>query len=146
MKNEIAKKINAYLANIAVSYVKAHNLHWNVVGGAFKPTHEYLESMYDGFGEELDAVAEILKMHDQMPLASMKDYLAVATVKELDSKEVSIPEALKIALDDVLLLKSQAEDIRKAADSEDLYDVVAHMEDSLSGYNKTIWFVRSMLK
>ncbi len=146
MKNELSAALNQYLSNVAVGYVKFHNLHWNVVGSSFKQVHEYLETLYDGFADILDSVAELLKMHDVQPLASMKDYLAAATIQELDSDERPIREVLDIARDDLLALKAQAESIRSAADADDAYDVVAAMEDQLSNYNKTLWFLQAMGK
>ena len=146
MKNELSAALNQYLSNVAVGYVKFHNLHWNVVGSSFKQVHEYLETLYDGFADILDSVAELLKMHDVQPLASMKDYLAAATIQELDSDERPIREVLDIARGDLLALKAQAESIRSAADADDAYDVVAAMEDQLSNYNKTLWFLQAMGK
>ncbi len=146
MKTELSAALNQYLANVAVEYVKLHNLHWNVVGSSFKQAHEYLETLYDGFADVLDSVAELLKMHDIQPLASMKDYLAAATIQELGSVELSTSEALGIARGDLLVLKAQAESIRSAADADDVYDVVAAMEEQLSDYNKTLWFLQAMGK
>ena len=143
MKTELSAALNQYLANVAVEYVKLHNLHWNVVGSSFKQAHEYLETLYDGFADVLDSV---LKMHDIQPLASMKDYLAAATIQELGSVELSTSEALGIARGDLLVLKAQAESIRSAADADDVYDVVAAMEEQLSDYNKTLWFLQAMGK
>ena len=146
MKTELSTALNQYLANVAVEYVKLHNLHWNVVGSSFKQVHEYLETLYDGFADVLDGVAELLKMYDIHPLASMKDYLAAATIQELGSVELSTSEALSIARGDLLVLKAQAESIRSAADADDVYDVVAAMEEQLSDYNKTLWFLQAMGK
>ena len=146
MKTELSTALNQYLANVAVEYVKLHNLHWNVVGPSFKQVHEYLEALYDGLADVLDTVAELLKMHDVQPLASMKDYLAAATIQELDSAELSTSEALGIARGDLLALKAQAESIRSDANANDVYDVVAAMEDQLSDYNKTLWFLQAMGK
>ena len=146
MKTELSNALNQYLANVAVEYVKFHNLHWNVVGPSFKHVHEYLETLYDGLADILDTVAELLKMHDVQPLASMKDYLAAATILELDSAELSTSEALGIARGDLLVLKAQAESIQSAANADDVYDVVAAMEDQLSDYNKTLWFLQAMGK
>ena len=146
MNKQLVEKINGYLANDGVGYIKLHNLHWNVVGPEFKAVHEYLEGLYDGFAEVLDAVAELLKMNDEMPLASLKDYLAVASIKELEAKDYGVKEVLEIVLADLKEMKAEAEDIRKLADEEDAYDVVAMMEGDLEKYNKNIWFVKSMLK
>lgn len=146
MKKELVNQTNGYLANIAVSYVKLHNLHWNVVGCQFKAVHEYLETLYDAFADSLDAVAELLKMNGEMPLASMKDYLAAATIKELGSEDVSIKDALAMLLDDLRTLKAQAAAIRAMANEDDNFDIANKMEDELANYSKVIWFVDSMLK
>lgn len=146
MKKELINLTNAYIANIGVSYIKLHNLHWNVIGGQFKAVHEYTESIYDSMADILDEVAEILKMNGALPLASLKDYLAAATIEELDSKEMDVKEVLTILLADLETLKAQAEAIRAAASEDDHYPLVNAMEDQLGDYNKNIWFVRSMLK
>ena len=70
MKKELVVKLNKYLADVAVSYIKMHNLHWNIVGSQFKAVHEYLESIYDSYADVLDEVAEALRMNDELPLAS----------------------------------------------------------------------------
>jgi len=146
MKKELAVKLNRYLANVGVSYIKLHNLHWNVVGKDFKPVHEYLETLYDAFAEVLDSVAELLKMNDEVPAASLKEYLELADVKELPSVEVHSNDVLKLVLSDMELLKNQVEDIRKEADEVDDYAVVSAMEGDLEQYSKTIWFLKAMLK
>lgn len=145
MKTELTTKLNNYLANLGVMYIKIHNLHWNIVGLNFKATHEYLETLYGGFGDALDDVAECIKMHHGFPLASLKDYLAHASITELDTQKYSVPDALAITLADIKHLKQQAEDARCAANEDDHYDVVALLEDQLENYNKTLWFLEAML-
>ena len=146
MKKELVNLTNGYIANVGVAYIKLHNLHWNVVGGQFKAVHEYTESIYDALADVLDEVAEVLKMHGEMPLASMKDYLAAATIDELGSKELSVKDTLDILLADLKTLQAQADAIRTMADADGNYHLVAVMEDNLSNYAKNIWFVSSMLK
>ena len=146
MTSELASKVNGYLANIGVSYIKLHNLHWNVQGHAFKPVHEYLESLYEALAGVLDEVAELLKMDDKAPLASMKEYLAAATISELESVGIRNKEALRIVLADLEHLKAQAEELRKGAIAEDHYALQSMIEGHLGHYAKNIWFIRSMMK
>ena len=146
MRKELAVKVNGYLANVAVSYVKLHNLHWNVVGPQFKAVHEYLESIYDAYAGVLDAVAEVLKMQDEMPLSRMSDYLAAASIKEIEARDYSVEESIAIVLADMEEMKAQAADIRALADEDDNFPVVNMMEDNLAEYSKNIWFLKSMLK
>ncbi|OUQ20599.1 DNA starvation/stationary phase protection protein [Lachnoclostridium sp. An14] len=144
MKKEMTAALNQYLANVAVLYVKLHNLHWNVVGRDFKPVHEYLETLYDGFAGTLDSVAECLKMNGEFPLASMKAYMETATIQELDSAVIRSVEALDVVKQDMGAMKAQAETIRAQADSEGLYGLVAMMEEQLEHYQKTLWFLEAM--
>ena len=146
MKKELATALNTYLADLGVLYIKLHNLHWNVVGRDFKQVHEYLETLYDGVSDVLDEVAELLKMQGEQPLASLKDYLAAASVQELPSAELHSREVLAIVHGDMTNLRDQAQKIRVAADAEDGYAVVSMMESHLAQYNKTLWFVEAMQK
>ena len=146
MKKELVLKSNKYLANINVNYVKLHNLHWNVLGLQFKPVHEYLEGLYDSMHEVFDEVAELLKMNGEYPLASLKDFLAVSEISELESKDYSVKESLEIALRDIKLLKANAVELRKLAAEDDFYPLQVMMEDHLANYNKVVWFIESMLK
>ena len=43
-------------------------------------------------------------------------------------------------------MKSLVEEIRQIADKEDLCDIVTLVEGELEQYNKSIWFIKSMLK
>lgn len=146
MKKELHNELNNYLANTGVLYIKLHNLHWNVVGLNFKSVHEYLETLYDGFAEVLDEVAEAIKMQQEYPLASMKEYLAVATIEEMESKQYSVSDTLSIVNADMATMKAQAEKIREMASEEDNYSVVSMMEGHLEDLNKTLWFLESMMK
>ena len=140
-------KLNTYLANLAVLNIKIHNLHWNIVGSQFVSVHEYLESEYDKAGERLDEVAEIIRMSGEFPVANLKEYLEISTIKEIEtSKEVSIKEALEIVLSDIKLQKELALEIRKEADEADNFPVANVMENHIEDYNKQIWFVESSLK
>ena len=146
MKKELSVKLNQYLANLGVEYIKLHNLHWNVVGINFKAIHEYLESLYDGVSDSLDSVAELLKMHDEVPAASLKEYLSLSNIEELPSKELNGSDVLHIVLKDFEGFKALAEEIRLEADNDNLYDVVGLMESDLAQFNKSIWFIKAMLK
>lgn len=146
MKKELVKQVNHYVANLGVSYIKMHNLHWNVVGLQFKSTHEYLEEVYDEYADYLDEVAELLRMEGELPLASLKDYLAVASIKELETKEVSIECALSTLLSDMKALREEARKLREQADEEGNFSLVAMMEDHIANFNKRIWFVEVMVK
>lgn len=141
MKN--IKNIEKYLANLMVGNVKLHNLHWNVTGFTFKAVHEYLEALYDDFFDKYDAVAEYQKMNGVSPKASLKEYLEVSDIKEIESKDIEAKEAIKVALEIIKHQRDLASTIRS---EEDDFVLTNMMEDHITGYNKQIWFMESMLK
>lgn len=146
MKKNTFKSLNSFLADIAVSYIKMHNLHWNVVGSQFKPVHEYLETVYDNYADIIDEVAELIKIHGEYPAASLKEYLELASIKELENKDVKVEDAFKITLEDMKALKVKATEARALADKEELFDVVGQLEDYIGEFNKNIWFIEASLK
>lgn len=146
MNDKVFTFLNQYLSNLAVMYVKLHNLHWNVVGPDFKQVHEYLETLYDEIADTLDSVAEQLKTHGGQPLASLKEYLSAATIQELPSEELRSGEALAVVQNDLSVLIKQGEQIRVEAHNAGLYDVVSSMEEQLAAYQKSAWFIRAMRK
>jgi starvation-inducible DNA-binding protein len=145
MNRNLNEKLNKYLADTAVMYIKLHNLHWNIYGSQFKGVHEYLEALYDAFTENMDAIAELIRMYDIYPPASMADYLELSGIEELPSEGIDIKQALSIVLEDLKAIEAQAKTIRLLANEEDAFDVVAMMEEHCAEYKKAIWFIKSML-
>ena len=143
--SEVAKRLNPYLSDLVVMYVKLHDLHWNVKGMQFVPVHQYTESRYDDMAAKLDEIAELMIMNGETPVSSMKDYLALATVQELNKGSYQDREVLEIVLKDLTYLKDQAEKLRNTFDAENVFSIVAVLEEHVAGYAKEIWFLRSML-
>lgn len=146
MDSKLVQLTNGYVANLGLDYIKVHNLHWNVEGGQFKAAHEFLEGIYNGLAGALDDVAEVLKQQNEMPLASLKDYLAAATLEELPNQPYTVSEALQTLLADLKTLRNQALELRKAASEQDNFVLSNLLEDHIANYDKNIWFVSSMLK
>lgn len=139
-------KLNLYLANLALWNAKLHNLHWNVTGHAFVQVHEFTEKLYDEVFEQYDAVAEIQKMQNEMPIVKLSDYLQQATLQEIDAKDFTPAEVLKIVEADMKTMVALASEIRNEAAQKDNFQVANLFEDYLASYAKNLWFIRAMLK
>lgn len=146
MRKNLVLEVNKEIANLGVLYIKFHNLHWNVIGGQFKPVHEYLEVLYDSLSDSLDEVAELLKINEEYPVASLREFLELSEIHELDSKDVNFKDALVIALEDLQVISRQAKVVRALALEDDLIGLVDSMEGIISNIEKESWFIRSMLK
>ena len=141
----ISVKLNPYLSDLVVFYLKLHDLHWNVKGMQFVPVHKYTEAQYDDMAEKFDAVAEIMIMHGEKPVSNISDYIKLASIKEVSKETYKDSEVLQILIEDMTLLKNEAEEIRKAMAEDDVFDVVALLEEHVAGFNKELWFLKSML-
>ncbi len=137
--------LQEYIANSAVLNIKMHNIHWNVVGLQFIKIHNFTEELYDKLFEDLDEVAELLKMKDIMPLSTIAEYLETATIKEVDAKDFDTKEALEIIKEDLDLMRDLAVEIRNLADEEGDFETVAMFEDYVAFYSKNLWFVNALI-
>ena len=146
MKENLVIQLNSLLADVSVMYFKAHNLHWNVIGRQFVTIHTYLEEFYNELAGTIDEVAELMKKFGVYPKASMKEYLKVSSIVELESKDVSVTEVLTILEEDINILKNNALKVRVIAAEDDLFEVINTMEDMIESYSKTLWFIKSMNK
>ena len=145
MSNNIALRLNPYLSNLVVLHAKFHDLHWFVKGKMFVQIHQYTEGRYNDFAEKFDEVAEKIIMQGEKPVSTLNEYLSLATVKELDKKDYQDSEVLKEVLSDTELLYNQAVELRKSFDEDGNFSVVTMLEDHIIGYEKEIWFLKSMM-
>ena len=137
--------MNAYLSDLVVFYLKLHDLHWNVRGMQFVPVHQYSESRYEDMAEKFDEIAELIIQHGEKPVSSISEYVKNASIKELNKGSYRDEEVIKIIAEDMAQLKAAAEALRLKMAEEDVFDVVAVLEEHIAGYQKELWFLSSMM-
>ena len=142
MSKELESKLNLYLANQMVDYVKKHNLHWNLKGNHFFSLHAKLEELYEEANDFLDEVAERILALGGNPVSSMKEALAMATIKELGDGPKSTDETIRTLISDTDYWIKDSKEIADLADKED--DNVTN--DMFNGFTKTYQKLAWMLK
>ena len=140
------EKLNLYLANLNVLYRKVQNYHWNIVGADFFTVHEKLEEYYDAINKQIDDVAERILSIGGRPLGTLKDYLEVTTIKEVENKEISIPEAVADVKKEFEAMLKLAKEVKEAADEENDYGTSALTDEYISTYEKDLWMLNAYLK
>src|SRR6188768_4029732 len=78
----IATALNQLLANYSVHYQKLRNYHWNVKGSDFFDLHEQFETQYTEALQNIDDIAERIRIFQETPLSTMKEYLDTSVIKE----------------------------------------------------------------
>lgn len=139
----LSEKMNVYLANQQVMYLKLHNLHWYVQGTAFFTLHTKFEELYDQTAEIIDEVAERLLALGQAPAGSLKKALELTAVKELEDQPISAEEAVdQLITDTDYWIKDTREIVGLAEQDGD--SVTADIFNGyLKEYQKLAWMLKA---
>ena len=143
--NNLVKHLNQQVANFGVLYVKLHSFHWFVKGPQFYQLHVLFENLYDEVTEHFDAVAERVLMLEQRPYATLKEFLAEASITEATNKENEIEMIKALVADFTKIDKEIAETIKVAQDMGDEVTVDLLLGIS-SSFQKHLWMLRTLLK
>lgn len=145
VKNNYNKKLNTYLANLAVLNAKVHNIHWNLIGPDFMDCHKMTEEMYIKLNTQYDALAELMKTQGLMPMVKLADYLQETTIDEAEAQEFTAFDAATILIDDLENISNLALEIREAADKDDNFVIVNAMEEYFECYAKYLWILNAII-
>jgi starvation-inducible DNA-binding protein len=83
--DNITLVLNELLANYSVHYQKLRNYHWNVKGSDFFDLHEKFEQQYNEARENIDEIAERIRVFGKTPFSTMQEYLNTSEIKETGS-------------------------------------------------------------
>lgn len=146
MSKQLHEKLNEYLANQQIMYIKLHNLHWYVKGRSFFTLHTKLEELYNQTGEILDAVAERLLALGGSPVASAKKALAITTVKELEDTPVSSDDTVAALISDVEYWIRDSKEIVALAEADSDGVTADQFNNYLGEYQKLLWMLQAYLE
>lgn len=143
--DQLVKKLNREVANFGVLYTKLHNFHWLVKGPAFYQHHALFENLYDEVTEHFDAVAERILQLDAVPVATLKEFLELASIKEATGKETTKEMFEKVIADFELIDRELNEALNAAQELSD--EVTVDMLVGMSAsFQKHLWMLKSSLK
>ncbi|WP_349944748.1 DNA starvation/stationary phase protection protein [Lacrimispora sp. BS-2] len=145
MSKNLFEKLNEYLANQQVMYIKLHNLHWYVKGRSFFTLHAKLEELYDQTAQIMDEVAERLLALGGSPVASLKKALALTSVKELEDVPISSDETINSLISDVEYWIRDTKEIVKLAEDNDDGATADQFNGYLAEYQKLLWMLKSYI-
>ncbi|WP_163193856.1 Dps family protein [Clostridium thermarum] len=140
---KVTGELNKYLANLSVLYIKIHNLHWNIEGPAFFQLHSVFEGYYDDVAEDLDSVAERILTLGCRPAASLKEYVKLASIEEIDSKAISSNESIDIIQKDFMSMLEHSRRILELAEEAKDQGTVDLMAGFIAKYEKTLWMIKA---
>ena len=142
---EIVVKLNELLANYQVHFHKLQNFHWNVRGRDFFELHEQFENMYNRAFENIDDIAERIRVFGQTPTSTMKEYLDMSEIPEKGTDLTGEMMVKEILADFEILLSYSIESIEIAAANGDV-GTVDLVNTIIKEMEKNHWMLTSWLK
>ena len=116
---KISHALNELLANYSVHYQKLRNFHWNVKGSDFFDLHEQFEMQYNEALLHIDDIAERIRIFQETPLSTMKEYLETSEIKETSAQLASDLMVREILSDYRILLEHMFSVVEIAAEQND---------------------------
>lgn len=107
--------LNVQISNWSLLYTKLHRFHWFVKGPQFFTLHEKFEELYDEAADVVDEAAERLLAVGGTPVATMKEYLALATLEETTG-ETKADEMVQSLVNDYQQLRTELKEIAELSD------------------------------
>lgn len=142
VSQEVVAVLNKQIANWCVLFVKLHNYHWFVKGTNFFTLHAKFEELYNEAAAHIDNLAERVLSIGGRPIATMKEYLAEAAIREASGTEKASDMVSAIERDFRTLLAELEEGMRAAAAAGDdsTEDMLLGIHSSLE---KHVWMLSS---
>ena len=141
---DLAKDLNALLANFQIYYQNLRGIHWNIKGKRFFDLHVKFEELYTDANIKVDEIAERILTLGETPLHTFEDYSAKALVpvgKNISQDEKAVTLIVNSLTE---LLKIERQILNKAGDADD-EGTNSMMSDFITEQEKTIWMMKAWL-
>ncbi len=139
--------LSQVLADAHVLYIKTRNLHWNLVGPRFHSLHEFYEEQYTTLAENIDKVAERIRMVGGTAPGSMGEFLAHTRLKEVKGGRIDGTASLKLLLaDNEAIIRDLREDIDKCEETYGDVGTADFLTGLIQVHEEAAWMLRSYLE
>lgn len=141
---KVVGKMNLLLANYHLFYQKLRNFHWNVQGHDFFDIHEKFEELYNMAIEQIDEVAERVRVFGHTPMSNLTDYLEHSEITESPT-DVEADKMVSIILEDMRTLVSFMVEVDDEAAAIGDIGTIDMMNDFVKDLEKYHWMLTSFL-
>ncbi|AEI46223.1 Dps family protein [Paenibacillus mucilaginosus] len=144
MSQNLTEVLNTQIANWSLLYIKLHNFHWYVKGPQFFTLHTKFEELYTEAALHVDNLAERLLALKGEPVATMREILEKASVREANGGESAEAMVASIVSDFGIVIGELKEGMALAekVGDETTGDMLLAIHSSLE---KHVWMLESFL-
>jgi starvation-inducible DNA-binding protein len=138
---KVAAAVNPLVADAFVLYMKTKNFHWHMSGKHFRDYHLMLDEHATDIEASIDPLAERVRKLGADTLHSLKDALALTSIRESEGEYLTPREMFDQLIADN---KAVARNLRKAHEvCDDAEDVATAslLEELIDHTERRLWFL-----
>ncbi len=143
----LANELKPVLADLFMVYTKLRNYHWNVEGVYFFQLHQMFEKLYDEFADDIDEIAERIRILGVKAPATLHEYINLAKIKEQPGEYPDANEMVKNIVDDFEYLVLEINKLAKR--SQNLFEdeiSAGQLYKLVEKYEKHLWMIKMLNK
>lgn len=145
-RQAVANELSKLLADEFILYTKTRNAHWNVESSDFHTIHLFFESQYEKLDEIMDSVAERIRSIGHYAPATLKSFLSLTHLSELNERKNSSKGFLEELLGDhesiIINLRKNINTFANDYGDMGSSDFITGL---LGEHEKTAWMIRAHL-
>ena len=138
------ERMNELIANYQVHFHRLQAFHWNIKGRDFFELHEQFENMYRRAFVNIDEIAERIRVFNYTPISTLRGYLDVTELTEVD-KPIKGDRMVRIILEDYETLLSYMIDVVNLATESGDVGSIDLMNSIIKQMEKDHWMLTSWL-
>ena len=135
--------LNCDLANAYLLLIKTKKYHWDVVGPQFRSLHELWEEHYQALTENIDAIAERVRMLGGYPVGTAKGFLECASINEHAG---SLPNAYgmveNLVVDHELVIRNLRDHVDQCAENYHDQGTADFLTGLMEQHEQMAWMLR----
>jgi starvation-inducible DNA-binding protein len=141
-----ARVLNRVVADLHVIYIKTRKYHWNITGPQFWAVHAMLEAQYNQLADEIDEIAERVRMVGGHAIGTMSEFMEQTRLAEQPGEYPNARDMLHDLLHDhEQMVRNLRQDVETV--QQEFEDVTT--ADALTGlarlHEKIAWMLGSMV-
>ncbi len=146
-RKAVAKILNSVLADEYVLYTKTRNFHWNVESPSFSELHKFFEAQYEELNDIIDEVAERVRQVGEKSVATLKEFISLARLKEQPGKYPGDTQMIKTLLaDQESLIRTLRKDLETVNEEHGDMGTSDFLTGLMEQHEKMAWMLRSFSK
>jgi starvation-inducible DNA-binding protein len=138
---DVAKAVNALIADSFALYLKTKNFHWHMNGPQFRDFHLLLDEQADQILQTIDVLAERVRKTGGTTLRSIAHISRLQSIKDDDDEFVSAPKMIERLLADNRHMAERQRAAVELTEKRRDFPTSNFLQDMLDQTERRVWFL-----